>query len=91
MKPILPILLTILTGCASYRVVQTDTSASQRTIRLEVRALTLFSSAQRIERIQAKQSDQTQEFGTGSIGQTGGTNTAATIQALTTLLPTIRP
>lgn len=91
MKPIIPILLTILTGCASYRVVQTDTSASQRTIRLEVRALTLFSSAQRIEKIRATQTDKTQSFGTDGVGQTGGTNTAATIQALTALLQTIRP
>lgn len=90
-----PLLLTaallVLTGCASYQVTQTDLSPDRRQIQLEVRALTLFSSSQNISRIRATQTDKTQSFGTESVGQSGSTNTVATLQALTTLMQSIRP
>lgn len=83
--------LLVVTGCASYQVTQTDLSPDRRQIQLEVRALTLFSSSQNISRIRATQTDKTQSFGTESVGQSGATNTVAAIQALTTLIQTIRP
>lgn len=81
----------LLSGCASYQVTQTDLSPDRRQIRLEVRALTLFSSSQSISKLRATQTDKTQSFGTDQVGQSGATNTAATLQALTTLIQAIRP
>lgn len=89
----LPILLTalLICGCSHFSVVQIDETPNKRVITTKITGQAWFSSSQSISKIKAQQTDKTQSFGTDQIGQTGATNTAATIMAITELLKTIRP
>ena len=91
MKSCLLALVVGLTGCTTFRVVQTDTSPDERIIRSEISATAWFTSAQNIAKIKALQTDKTQSFGTEAIGQQGATNTAAILKAVADLITVIQP
>lgn len=85
-----------LVGCARFTTRQTDANytdagAPLRTIETKATAWTLFSSRSDLAKFKASQSDKTQTAEVGSLSQQGGTNTAATLSALTGLLQTLRP
>lgn len=84
-----------LTGCAQFTTTQTDVSYEKgqplRTITTKASATTVFESKSALANFKASQTDKTQSATVGSLNQeSGGTNTAATVQAVTELLKTIK-
>lgn len=82
---------TLLTGCTTFHVTQTDESPNERIIRSEIKATAWFSSAQNIAKIKALQTDKTQSFGTDSITQQGATNTVEALKAIARIMELLRP
>ena len=89
----------IATGCASFHTKQVDTYtnngnsgtnktnvAGLQTRTTEVSAWTLFSAKSQLTKFTARQADASQSASVGELSQQGGTNTAATLQALANLL-----
>lgn len=84
----------MFTGCAQFSTKQTDTSYEDgkptRTITTQAKATTIWESKSALANFKASQTDKTQSATVGSLNQdSGGTNTAATVNAVTELLRTI--
>ena len=98
----LAILAAALTGCARFHTKQVDTFTNTsyaststntpgetpglQTRSTEVSAWTLFSAKSSLTSFEARQADASQSAKVGGLVQQGGTNTAATLQALANLL-----
>lgn len=93
----LPLLLLLpaLTGCARFSTTQQDLryDAGQPTtaITTKASAFTLFSARSDLARWKASQTEKSQGAEVGGLSQQGGTNTAATLNALAELLRVLRP
>lgn len=92
-KPILSLLCctVLLCGCTTFHVTQIDESPNERKISLDIKGTAWFSSSQNIAKLKALQTDRVQSFGTDSIGQQGGTNTIAALNAVVRILELLRP
>jgi hypothetical protein len=82
---------TLLTGCTTLRIEQSDESPNERTIKTTVTAKAWFSSAQTLAKLKATTTDKTQSIGTDQLSQHGATNTAAALGQLVRLLELLRP
>lgn len=84
--------LLLMTGCARFSTTQTDVSVdlggtnTTRTVTTKASAYTLFSAKSSLATWKANQTDKTQGASVGGLEQQGGTNAAATIQAIANLL-----
>ena len=90
MKSIVILACIALSGCAVIHSKQTDISPGEREIKTDVHGYALFSSSQTLQKLSAKTTDKTQDFGLAGLSQQGATNSAATIQALAELIKAIR-
>lgn len=96
MKTILLLaVVALLSGCAQFTTTQTDISYEKgqplREVKTKATATTLWESKSALANFKASQTDKTQSATVGSLNQeSGGTNTAATVQAVTELLRTIK-
>jgi hypothetical protein len=85
------LVVLLLTGCVRFQVIQTDESPDERVITTKISGVAWFSSAQSISQIKALQTDKTQSFGVGTLGQHGATNTVAALEALARIAEAVRP
>ena len=81
----------VAVGCTTFHVTQTDESPNERKISSTIKATAWFSSAQTIAGIKALQTDKTQSFGAGSVGQQGDTNAVKALEAVLGILQAVRP
>jgi hypothetical protein len=87
-------LLVMSSGCARFTTTQQDITYvnGQPTRKITTRATagTFYESQSALANFKASQTDKTQSATVGTLSQeSGGTNTAATVQAVTELLKTI--
>lgn len=86
MKQIITAILALwVSGCSSFRSVQTDMTdkAGVRTVKTEVRARTLFDSKSELSKLTATTTEKTQRIGIGSLAQeSSATNAVALIEAV---------
>lgn len=96
MKKLITISVALATvGCAHFTTKQTDVSYEEgkqvREITTKASATTLWESKSSLANFKASQTDKTQSANVGSLNQeSGGTNTAATVNALVNLLQTLK-
>lgn len=84
------LLALVFCGCAVVHSTQRDISPNEREITTKVTGYALFSSTQTLQKLSAKTTDKTQDFGLAGLGQQGATNSAATISALAELIKAMR-
>ena len=81
-----------LSGCAHFSTTQKDERIGDATtITTKAQATTLFSARSALANFKATQTEKSQGAEVGSLNQQGGTNTAATVEAVTRLLQTLKP
>jgi len=85
------ITITLVVGCSTFHVTQTDESPNERVIKTDITATAFFSSAQNLSKLKALQTDKTQSFGADSFGQQGSTNTVEALKSIVRVLELLRP
>lgn len=85
------LICSLLCGCTTFHVTQTDESPGERTIRSDIRATAWFSSAQNVAKLKAIQTDKTQSFGADSVGQRGATNSIEALKSVVRILELLQP
>ena len=85
------LILILLTGCARFHTVQSDTSYDNqgkptRTITTKVTALALFSANSELAKFRANQSDKTQSASVGSLNLLATNRVVETLQEVNKIL-----
>lgn len=92
MKKLLPFILLILSGCASFTTIQTDERTNEKTgektkITTRAASWTFFDSKSTLAKWKATQSEKSQGAEVGGLAQeTSGTNAVAVLEGIEKVL-----